>query len=248
MLKDTKLRHDKVKISKYNVFTNGTAQLIADRFVEFNSWLKDAQPKGRQLYYNFTGKILAIAKAISVPQPFKPFVEIAEKRLNFKFPETWKFTNEEVLLSDQQQLNAYSKPDFDYQHLDFTLLIYSAVEAARSLGFFDVDAELMSIKDSVDSFPSSSNAGYPTFLKKGNPIAKEDALAFAQRVFSNGRGSKDDFFNQPTVLFHRFQYKFKLNEPDTINKKARQIWGSPFRINAIEGVFYRDLVNKVADP
>lgn len=225
---------------------NYTLNKIKSSFIEKNSSLKKSKPWRA---YNFVCpdnvKLKSAASRITVPNKFKPYIEIVEHRTDFKFKGNYLFTVDEVIQQDEIILKNYSSQNFDFSNLRTDVLIKASLLASQELGFDKVSLELN--KDLVQcakSFPAKSSSCYPDYLKKGDPIAIENAVNFASKFLFNKPNYKD-LFTQITTLFHRFQYK--VGSDGLINKKARPIWGIPFGVNVVEAFFFRSFVDEVTN-
>jgi len=182
---------------------------------------------------------------VQIPQPFHAFVELIETKLNIEFPKDLQFTLEEVVDSDKECIERFSTTNFDYSKLNLGYLVKAAIMSARELGIIsDGKYEMLSIKESLNSFQGGTSAGYPTFKLKKTDVARDDAENWTTDFMSDPRLLV--ILKQVTAVFHRFQYKYniKLNK---LQKKIRQVWGLSFRVLVLEGVFFRDMVNGTSD-
>lgn len=186
-------------------------------------------------------QLIKAATRIAVPQPFYAYVELIEKRLGTKFPSDLQFTKEEVKNTDVEIIDTFSRPNFDFSKLNLDLLLQAALQSAKDLGMLKTDKyQVIEVEHSAELFDSGTSSGYPTFKKKGNDIAKSDAVDWAKQMLTTPFVT--DFLLQPTAVFHRFQYKIGATSTEVI-KKIRPIWGVPYRVLTYSGVFFRDMVD-----
>lgn len=190
-----------------------------------------------------SNKLKNASSRIVVPLAFEAFVGLIEKSLKKKFPSNLTFTKEEVISADEEILNIFSKPNFDFTRLNLDLLLTASLHASSDCGLFEFDLNKMSPSDSVDRYPKSSSSGYPYFRPKKEPEPKTDAVKWATNYMDNPTIS--DILKQPTSVFHRFQYKVSSNLKEIV-KKIRPVWGLSYRISCLEGVYFRDIVDKGA--
>lgn len=192
-------------------------------------------------------KDLAIAaKRISVPEPFKAFVDLIEKKTGITFPTNLRFTIEEVTQSDLEQISDYQIKNFKFDNLNKDLLLKSAYLASVDLFIINPRNQrygFTPFSQSAESYPNDSSSGYPVFRKKGTEVARKDAISWCNSFISNP--SLTEILSQPTAVFHRFQYKFNLSL-SKLEKKVRQVWGVSFRVSTLEGYFFRDMVNSTS--
>lgn len=185
-------------------------------------------------------KLAAAASRVNVPEPFRPYIKIIEKRLNRPFPENLRFTAEEVRSEDKMIISDFSISNFDFSKLNISYLIEAAITAMSELGISpNFQTQIISAEDSAQRYPNNTSSGYPIFKRKDDPLSRDDAIKWA-----NASLLKPDYFKefsrQPTAVFHRFQYKARIlaNLTEMI-KKIRPVWGVSYRILVYEGMLFR---------
>jgi hypothetical protein len=100
---------------------------------------------------------------------------------------------------------------------------------------------------SVEIAVNDANAGFPTFKKKNNKHAINDAKFWLTNILN--KPNIYSFLNNillknPKILLHRFQPK--LNEEKLVSK-IRQVWCEPFRIISLENYFFRNIIDHSID-
>ncbi len=116
-----------------------------------------------------------------------------------------------------------------------------ALQAGRDMGIQHCKLNKISIVSSMDQFKRTTSAGPPTNEKKGTDNARNQVLEFYEEFEKKPTFTK--LSSLPTAVFHRFQAKYKKKA----EIKIRQVWALPFAIQAIEGVFFRDMLNSTSD-
>lgn len=131
------------------------------------------------------------------------------------------------------------------QHLFYS----SSIAASAHLGLTGSDFEekkqflTMNIETCIEKAINDANAGYPTYLKKNNVRAINDARTWITKVLNKPNiynVFKNILLENPKVLFHRFQPKLKDN---VLTSKIRQVWCEPFRIILLENHFFRNIID-----
>ncbi len=223
-----------------------------------------------------------ISRGPTSSQLWKPALGSIGKRLGSEIDTTdLGFNRKEVSARDNLQISEFQGKSPDIKKLKFTRLMKAARLASNQLGINKQFGQyrLTSIEESSYSFQNTS-AGLPTMKKKGTDEARTDAVKFASSYF-NMKTKTSYLMKQPTILFHRYQFKsdkvsfkqdrikevilsrvkstngsFNYSETFTqeenklilksmsdLNKKIRQVWALPFRIQLIEAVIFRDMMN-----
>jgi len=229
---------------KGNEGVAANVQRVKDGFIELNSKLKNFKP---WRHFSNTApnnsKLLASANRVNTPNVFKAFVNIIERKTNFKFNDI-PITKEDVIASDNMATSEYNKKNFDYSRLNVDRLCLAAQIATEELGLSAVGLDLMDLDLCPGTFPGSSSSCFPDYKKKNDPQAQQNAISFARDYLSTSPDKAlFKLFTQPSTIFHRFQYKVGLD--GELVKKIRPIWGIPFTISTLEAYFFRSLVDRV---
>lgn len=222
-------------------------KILKLKFNYFNSYLKSVSwvaKKPNKIINN--SNLKSAASRISVPRPFDPYVRYIENSTNKPFPKDMLFTTQEVEKEDNLVIERFSHENFDISKLNLDRLLSSALLACEEMGLPGYSnipkVPKIGIAESASRFPRNTSAGYPYFKRKDNKIAFFDAVEWSQRNLENP--NLFDFLEQPTAIFHRFQYKVKsVALGYSLRKKIRPVWGVPFRVVTLEGVFFRSIVD-----
>lgn len=232
---------------------NEFEQMIYDRFQVNNKNLRvfSRLLKQNSRLSNMTFKskdLLNAATRLTTPKPFMDYVNSIEAILKKPFPDDLIFSKSEVLESDLESIKTFSKEEFS-QPLDYfnhTIFIRSSIQAAEDIGMLRRSSKYKKISalESLDSFQTGTSSGFPTFRKKGTDYARTDALDWV-KVFL-AKPHVNNIMCQPTAVFHRYQYKIG-SDLKSINKKIRQVWGVPFRVLTLSGIYFRSIVTGCTD-
>lgn len=181
-------------------------------------------------------KLLNSAKRLTVPKVFTPFVRIMERKIG-KLDTSFAISVDEVKASDIDSFKRFSVPDFSFSRLNVDLLIKSALITATEMGILSYQYSPMEAVEAESTYSRQTSAAYPTFKKKGDPIASTDAINWTVSFIDNP--SLKAILMQPSAVFHRYQYRVD-KEGNTV-KKIRQVWALPHRILTLQAVYFRNL-------
>jgi hypothetical protein len=188
-------------------------------------------------------KLKAAASRVNVPFAFEPYRIAIEKSLKRPFPRNLGFTVEEVRKEDELIIEQFSKLFLNLGSINIDYLLKASQRVSDEMSLSQGSVSPMSSDGSALRFPNSTSAGFPFFKRKDNEAARADAIEFAERHFHDPNFHK--IMNQPSAVFHRYQYKvFKTNGSYSIKKKIRPVWGLPYRISVLEGMVFRNLLDQ----
>lgn len=220
----------------YNQWLNNNKNLrVFSSLLVNNSRLSNMTFKSKDL--------LNAATRLSTPKPFMDYVNSISECLGKPFPSNLVFTKEEVITSDLESIKMFSVSDFHEPLTNFnhTIFIRAAIQSAEELGMLRYNTKYSKITatESMNFFETGTSSGFPTFKKKGTERAREDCLDWVLKFLV--KPEVNNIMCQPTAVFHRFQYKIGANL-DKIDKKIRQVWGVPFRVLTLSGIYFRTMV------
>lgn len=220
---------------------------VKDKFFSYLNYLRSVSGvvSRRHLILN-NRNLKAAASRVNVPTPFFPYISLIEKSTKRPFPQDLGFTVEEVRDVDKKIIDDFSVSFFSLSKFNLDRLFRANHMTLSELGLIPETSshnfQLMSIQESAESYIKSTSAGYPFFRKKEDPHAKSDAINWTRSILDDFKFW--DLMTQPIAVFHRFQYKIRVEQGYTIiRKKIRPVWGVPFRVLVLEGVFFRNMLN-----
>lgn len=186
---------------------------------------------------------------------------------NFKAPVINHAKSEDVRTADQEAFLKYNYLGKLIPQSMFALVCKSGLIASHNMGWFipaipeSKRKQTLLIKDALELGIKNSNSGFPSHLKKNNPIAISDAKDWCIRLLK--RPSFYSFFKNSYSLFNfadsdisRFflnpvyiLYRYQLSEDNfmNFNMKIRQVWCIPFRIIVLEILFFNPLLDMCKD-
>jgi hypothetical protein len=202
-------------------------------------------------------KVIGKSSLKTSPVPALPFMKILEKKFNFKFPDSLKPTHDEISERDHISFKNFSCMNFDMSKLNFTRLLLT-MKMVEKLMFFDkIDLSLLSVDDSMKSFPNSTSSAYPYYTRKDDSETRLKTKGLVREYFNKNKNYKFLLIN-PCTVFHRFQFKNSslrgLYFPDRlpksnldfhIDKKIRQVWALPYLIHTLEGMVLRNTLTSL---
>jgi hypothetical protein len=101
----------------------------------------------------------------------------------------------------------------------------------------------LSVEECINKSKNNANAGYPTYLKKNNKRAINDARIWINKILYKPtiyNVYKNILLENPKILLHRFQPKL---EGVKLLTKVRQVWCESYRIILLENYFFRNLID-----
>lgn len=237
-----------------------------DSFHQF----KDKHISGKDFSVHTSAQNAHLKRGVILPSIWKPALFSIERRLDSKVNiKGFSISKELVKERDDLQIKNFSQNTEILKNVNFTLFIRAAMLSAEQLGINSPMKlhKLTSIDKAVVDFDNTS-AAFPFGLKKKNQIAIDDAVQYAS-FYMRGKINLLTMLKSPTWLFHRIQYKvddfnldlsrvkqlvinkMKLTKDeknsivqslDAVRLKIRQIWALPFRIQLIEKVIFKEIM------
>jgi hypothetical protein len=207
--------------------------------VAFLRKIQDEVMSMKQRGATFNPRYCNRSSAINVAQAFPHFKETVAKTAP-EYDSSGKMpTSDDVIRADNEAFENYDEVityipvwgKFKY------IFAICALQAGRDMGMQHCKIKRTTIEESVERFQKNRSAGAPTNKKKGSDEAREHCYEFYYKFES--KPTFTQLISLPTVVFHRFQTKY-VNEAVT---KIRQVWALPFAIQALEGVFFRDVLD-----
>lgn len=222
---------------------------IALQFRRFIGFMRTGVPEILQKlegFIFFNKNLKNAATRFVVPQPFQPFVDIINEYSNYTLPGNLLITKDDVLKQDSEMLETFSKENLDFSKMKFDYLLLAGYLAAVDLFIIvpNFKYETLTLDECLNIAVRNTNAGYPTFKKKNDVIATDDALDFATKFLKSPK--IHEILIQPCAIFHRFQYKISSNVKEVV-KKIRPIWGVPLRVLLLEISVFGNIVKTVAE-
>lgn len=217
---------------------------VTFRFLKGESLLKSVEKSvlPKLTDFKFVNKDLKnAATRLTVPVPFEPYKVYCEQATGRKFPDNLQFTKEEVVDQDTKMIETFSVSNFCRKDINFDYLIQAAIVTSMELGLLrSRKYEKIDIDQSLSMFPQTTSSGFPCFKKKGSEVATSDARNWVTNFLA--LPTLFNILKQPTAVFHRFQYKIG-EDLTSIKKKVRPVWGVSFRVLALSGIYFRNIVD-----
>lgn len=158
-------------------------------------------------------------------------------------------TRTDTSSSDQESIRKYTTVCKRLFRPSQYLFWNSSLSASAHLGFnnFNIFGKknvlTLDVETCIEKASNDANAGFPTFLKKNNKRAINDARDWLIKVLNKPNVYsvfKNTLLENPKILLHRFQPSIKNK---TLTTKVRQVWCEPFRIILLENYFFRNIID-----
>lgn len=159
----------------------------------------------------------------------------------------------EVKRSDNESIRKYTSICKSIGRGYSTVFVNASIAAGQHLGYFGKDIskrsrlkfKILSPDEAIESAIKNSNAGYPTFQNKRNKVAINDVKVWLNTLIKHTTiysMYKNVLLYNPMSLMHRFQPSVNL-EDKSVETKIRQVWCVPFRIIALENMFFKNILD-----
>jgi hypothetical protein len=223
---------------------NGSLNMYTSKFLKARAQFRDVHEYINNKYGNYyvnNNKIKSASSSIQIPQPFEFFERTIKQRSPQLLGSFKPVTKEDVIASDLDCFKRFDEFSLDIpKSIDLKILIKASEQASKDLGIIRSDNtkhKLISLDDSISSFSKSTNSGFPYYGRKNDDkiqsLVKKDCLRIIEK------DNLSSIITLPTTVFHRFQNK---NVKGTIQTKIRQVWGEPYTVNSLSGIYFRELI------
>jgi len=192
-----------------------------------------------QIKLDHNVSLATAANRITIPHVFKPYWRFCENTLNRPINLELNVSPQSVRKSDDSMLETFSEFSCNLKTFNIDYLLKASQIAASELGFLYKHNEISSLHESITSFPGNTSGCFPLYGKKKDENNIQYCLTFVESQIINP--ILLDLLKHPCTVFHRF--RTYLSPDMTENEvKSRPVWGFPFCISVIEGLFFRKLV------
>nr|DAZ87271.1 TPA_asm: RNA-dependent polymerase [Aegean partiti-like virus] len=187
----------------------------------------------------------------SVPSIEKGIYGVVTKvfpRFKNKIILDYTVTSQDIKDADSSELKVYARN----KEVVLSSSVYPAFLIVIKKTFFRMFNGLnksnlkISHDEAMELLPSSTSACYPTFSKKGSTISQFDCRKRMKTFGSlSSLNSMITFlYEHPTVIFHRVSNKLVKRKDGMYfsTPKIRQVFGIPHFICALEGVYFKEIM------